>query len=92
MKLTITKSSNASLSKSERLNIINVFIDQGFSTPSNGEIVDIRNQIRKFEAIYSIPSSQIETAIQSGTIKETDEIVRWIFLRNILNRVQKIEA
>jgi hypothetical protein len=91
MKIEITKSSNSALSESARRDKIRLFIKQGLSGSPNGRILDeMKSKINHFESIYSIPSSELENAITAGRIKETDEIVQWVFAYHMLERASRV--
>ena len=91
MRLKITKSSASALSDDERKEKIISFIRESSVESSNGRLLeDFESRVKHFETIYSIPSSKIKEALESGNIKETEEIVQWIFAYNILKGAGRV--
>ena len=91
MRLKITKSSASALSDDERKEKIISFIRESSVESSNGRLLeDFESRVKHFETIYSIPSSKIKEALESGNIKETEEIVQWIFAYSILKGAGRV--
>lgn len=50
---------------------------------------ETRQCVRQFEQVYNLPSTQVHQAIDAGVLEETHEVSCWIFLFNILQRVDQ---
>jgi hypothetical protein len=46
-------------------------------------------RVRQFEATYGIASGDIHSAIERGSLQETQEVGRWIMDYELLRRVQE---
>lgn len=48
--------------------------------PRNGQRAELAGRIRTFEQRYEMTSDELRTKIRHGEVKETAEIVHWLFL------------
>ena len=49
---------------------------------------ETRECVKQYERIYNVPSEDIHRAIDAGELVETLDVCRWIFLHNLLSRVE----
>jgi hypothetical protein len=49
---------------------------------------ETRECVKQYERIYNVPSEDIHRAIDAGELVETLDVCRWIFLYNLLSRVE----
>jgi len=48
--------------------------------PMNGQLCELDEQIRAFEARYEMPSDEMYAKFKAGELHETYEICRWLML------------
>lgn len=48
----------------------------------NGQALILNSQVREFEQRYEMASTEMMTRLKAGTMEETQEIARWLFLLN----------
>lgn len=56
--------------------------------PANGRLDDLNSQIAKFEERYDISSDYLLKQLSEGTRKETADIVSWLMLLRLRERVE----
>ena len=49
---------------------------------------ETRERVKQYERVYNLPSEDIHRAIDAGELVETLDVCRWIFLHNLLRRVE----
>jgi hypothetical protein len=90
MRLEMNKASVSSLSPSELRHQIKLFVQKSSAERGNGVLIgEMESRVKECEALYCIKSSDLEEALRTGSIKEDEEVVKWIFAYNILKKSGK---
>lgn len=78
-------------SPSERRRLI-ADIAERANAPVNGRLDEIKAEIAEFEASYDLPSEDLLTELYYGKRRETDEILRWLLLIRLRDRLESRRA
>lgn len=73
-----------SLNAAERSAVLGRLAEDSFAKP-NGRADYALARVRHYEEIYEVKSEQLGERLSSGAMKETSDIVHWLFCLKILS-------
>lgn len=89
--MSIRLSELEGLTSEEIAERMSAFMDASFAPP-NGSVAPLEEKIRNFEARYDMTSEEVIKGIETGQIKETEEIAEWAIDYSLLKDLSKVPA
>lgn len=78
-------------SPKERERLLSGLIE-GARMPANGRAKEIDARIKEFERKYELPSVAMLAGVESGSLRETEEIASWLMLIKLRERLERADT
>ena len=59
------------------------------SSVPNGSLDHIRGQVREFERLHEMSSSEMKRELEAGTMRETAAVCRWLMFLELQDRLEQ---
>ena len=91
MAYSVRVSELGKMSEAERAEAASKLIP-GAGASSNGRVEKLDAEIREYELRYEMSSKRLQEELHKGTWQETADIVRWLWLIDLRQRVSSHKA